>query len=293
LAPLIPCASQVNSNGLPAVRVLAVAALIFGTSTTAALSASPAPTPRATPPAVAPSQQYDECLALVRTNPQRGYDQAMSWREVGGGFPADHCAAVALVELKRYPEAATRLQRLAGVMMQAEPGLRGGALEQAGNAWLLAGQPQPAKDDFDAALTFMPNDPDILIDRATANGLLHKFFESVDDLNRALEIAPNRADALIYRASAYRQLDSLDLALDDVEHALTIKPDAVTGLLERGNIRGMKGDVAGAKADWQRIIQLAPTSPEATAAKTNLARLDQAAPTPGNTPAKPDPAAKR
>ncbi len=222
------------------------------------------------------AQQYDQCLALARTDPQRAYDQATAWRGLGGGFPADHCAAVALVGLKKYPEAALKLQGMAGAMMHADPGMRADALEQAGNAWLLANKPVEAKADFDAALTFKPNDTEILIDRAEAYALDGKFFEAIDDLNRVLDLSPKRVDVLIYRASAYRQLGSLDLALDDATRALTLDPDAVAGLLERGNIRRLKGDRAGAKADWQRILQLAPKSPEAQAASDNLGHLSEA-----------------
>ncbi len=246
---------------------------MLGATMAAAQPAAPLAAAAAPPMAPPPPQQYDQCLALAHSNPQRAYEQAQTWRNLGGGFAADHCAAVALIGQKKYAEAATRLEGLAGAMMQADPGLRGGALEQAGSAWLLAGKPTEAKLDFDAALSFKPNDPEILIDRAEALALNRKFFEAIDDLNHVLDIAPNRADALIYRASAYRQLDSLDLALDDVERALTLQPDAVAGLLERGNIRRLKGDFAGAKADWERVEELAPDSPEAQAAKGNLTRL--------------------
>ncbi len=226
---------------------------------------------------VNPSQQYDQCLALAHSDPQSAYSQASAWHDAGGGFPAQHCTAVALVGLKRYPEAAVMLQSMAGAMMQADPTLRGDALEQAGNAWLLAGKSAEAKADFDGALAFKPNDPDILIDRAESFAMDANFFDAIDDLNRALDLAPKRVDALIYRASAYRQLDTLDLASDDIDRALTLQPDAVAGLLERGNIRRLKGDTAGAKADWQRIVRLAPSSLEAQAAKDNLARVDSAA----------------
>ena len=60
-------------------------------------------------------------------------------RTSGGGPPAQHCAAVALVGLKRYAEA----RRKAGC---AGPGARAWAIfgprlfDQAGNAWMLAGE---------------------------------------------------------------------------------------------------------------------------------------------------------
>ncbi len=46
------------------------------------------------------------------------------------------------------------------------------------------------------------------------------------------------------------------------------------GLLERGNIRRLRGDNAGAKADWRRVIALAPQSDAARYARDNLAHVD-------------------
>jgi regulator of sirC expression with transglutaminase-like and TPR domain len=48
-------------------------------------------------------------------------------------------------------------------------------------------------------------------------------------------------------------------------------------LLERGIIRQLKGDTAGAKADWQRAVALAPDSATADLAQQNLA-LNEAGP---------------
>jgi tetratricopeptide (TPR) repeat protein len=258
-------AQRCSARLLPAALLLALAAT----------PARPEEKPPATGFKLAPptAQQYDECLALARKDPQRAYDRATAWRTTGGGFPADHCAAVALVELRKYPEAAQKLEGMAGAMMQVDPAMRAEALEQAGNAWLLANKPAAAKADFDAALTLKPKDVEILIDRAEASALDKKFFDAIDDLNRVLDISPKRVDALIYRASAYRQLGSLDLALDDATRALTLDPNALAGLLERGNIRRLKGDRDGAKSDWQRIVQLDAKSPEAKSARDNLARL--------------------
>lgn len=220
-----------------------------------------------------PPQQYDQCLALAHVKPQQAYNEAGAWRDTGGGFPAQHCQAVALIEMKKYPEAAKRLEDMAAAMMGVNPRLRGGVLDQAGQAWILAGKPAKANVDFDAALNFEPGDPAILIDRAEAYGLQKKFFKAIDDLNRVLDKYPDRVDALIYRASAYRQIGQLGLALDDVTRALKIDPNTVAGLLARGNIRRLQGNIAGAKADWQRVEALAPGTPAAQAAKYNIARL--------------------
>jgi tetratricopeptide (TPR) repeat protein len=221
------------------------------------------------------ASRYNRCFAQAHSAPQDALTAAEDWRRAGGGFPAEHCAAVALIGLKRYPEAATRLQEMAGAMMSEGPTLRAETLEQAGQAWLLADQARPAKAAFDAALQLEPDNVDFLIDRAQAYAQAGKFWNAIDDLNAALEISPNRADALIFRASAYRQVENgIDLALADVDRALEFAPDAAPGYLERGNIRRLKGDIAGARDDWRKVEALAPASPAAVAAKDNLARLD-------------------
>ena len=105
------------------------------------------------------AQRYDLCLQAAHSDPQKAYDDAESWWNLGGGFPAQHCAAVALVGLKRYPEATTQLEALAVAIMQASPDMRADALEQAGQAWLLAERPNEAKAAFDSALAFSPRIP--------------------------------------------------------------------------------------------------------------------------------------
>lgn len=272
----MPCVKPASKRHRGLAFSIVTAALTLGlgaASAGAAPAVSTAPQ-TALPPLPPPdAQRYDLCLQTAHSNPQKAYDDAESWADLGGGFPAQHCAAIALIGLKKYPEAATQLEALANAMMQAGPDMRGAALEQAGQAWLLASRPNEAKAAFDSALAFKPKDPELLIDRAEAFALGGKFFDAIDDLNTVLDATPNRVDALVYRASAYRQLGSLDLALDDAERALRLDPDSVPGLLERGDIRRLKNDDAGAKADWQRVVRLAPGSPEAASAQDNLAHL--------------------
>ena len=286
----MPCAKPANRQ--TATFGIAAAALALGFGLATAGAAPKLGTgPQTTLPAPLPdAQHYDRCLQMAHSDPQKAYEDAESWRDIGGGFPAQHCAAVALVSLKKYSEAATRLQALANAMMGADPAMRGDALEQAGQAWLLAGKPVEAKAAFDAALGFRPKEPELLIDRAEANAENGKYFEAIDDLNAVLAQTPNRVDALVYRASAYRSLGSLDLASDDVDRALRLDPNSVTGLLERGNLRSLKSDDAGAKADWQQVLRLGSGTPAAASAQKNLAQL-AAQPAGGQSPP-PAPKAK-
>jgi tetratricopeptide (TPR) repeat protein len=224
-----------------------------------------------------PSEQYDACLAQAHHDPAAALKTAQTWREAGGGFPAEHCAAIALIGLQRYPDAAQRLENLASAMMTEPTALRGDALDQAGQAWLLADQPDRAKAAFDAALKFEPHNPEFLIDRSEALAAIGHYWDAIDDLNRALAVAPKNVDALIFRAAAYRHVggaDALQLAQADADRAVQLAPDSVPALLERGNICRLRGNATGAKIDWKRVIALAPQSQAARDAQYNLAHLD-------------------
>ena len=215
---------------------------------------------------------YERCMKLARQSPGQARSLAQSWHERGGAHPADHCAAIALIGLKQYKEAAMRLEALAQAIT-SPPALRAEVLDQAGQAWGLAGDPVRAYAAAGAAVSLEPNDLDLLIDRAQAAASAGYYDKAVADLDHVLKTDPSRVDALIYRASANRTLDRLDPALADVEKAIMRAPNSAPALLERGNIRRLKGDNDGARQDWERVRQLAPGSQADMAAKANIERL--------------------
>jgi tetratricopeptide (TPR) repeat protein len=236
----------------------------------------PQQTPERTAPhsAAADAATYEHCMSLANSDPGAARDFAEHWQSRAGGQPADHCYAVALVGLKQYKEGATRLEALAQAMVHAPAALRANALDQAAQAWLLAGDPARAYAAETAALNLLPGEPDLLVDRAEAAGSEGWYDKAVADLNRVLMSDPNRVEALIYRASADRELGKLDAALVDIDRAIGLEPNSVSGLLERGNILRLKGDADGARRDWVRVSELAPGSAADAAAKTNIERLE-------------------
>jgi tetratricopeptide (TPR) repeat protein len=253
------------------------ALLCFLFISAAAAAAEPAGSPaRPVGPrnAEADAATYDRCLKLAKQNPGAAQSLAQTWHEQGGAHPAEHCAAVALVGLKHYKEAATRLEALAEAMTTAPAGLRADVFDQAGQAWLLAGDAVRAYAAAGQALGLQPNDPELLLDRAEAAASAGYYDKAVADLDHVLKADPGRVEALIYRASANRALNRRDAALADVEKALALTPNSVPGLLERGNIRRLNGDLEGARADWERIGQIAPGSQADMAARANIEHLE-------------------
>ncbi len=225
------------------------------------------------PSADADAETYARCMKLARQDPHAAQSLADAWRQRGGAHPADHCAAVAMIGLGKYKEGATRLQALAQAMAKAPPALRADVLDQAGQAWLLAGDPVRAYAAAGEAVLLEPGDPELLVDRAEAAASAGYLDRAVADLDRVLKADPNRVDALIYRASAYRGLDRLDPARADIDKALARSPRSSAALLERGNIRRLEGDRDGARRDWEEVGRAAPGSPEDMAARANIEHL--------------------
>ncbi len=225
--------------------------------------------------AEADAETYARCMKLAKENPHAAQRLAQSWLARGGAHPALHCAAVALITLGKYQEGATRMQALVKAMTTAPAALRADLLDQAGQAWLLAGDPVRAYAAAGAAVALQPGDPELLIDRAEAADSAGYLDRAVADLDQVLKTRPDRVDALIYRAAAYRALDRLDPARADIDKALALAPHSPAALLESGNIRRLEGDSAGARRDWERVGEVAPGTPEDMAARSNLERLAQ------------------
>ena len=218
--------------------------------------------------------EYRACMKLVQSAPEDAYESALAWEARGGGAPSKHCSAVALLALGHHSDAGERFEALAASLDKTQRETRIGALTQAGQAWLLAGDLERAHAAQSTALETAPGNADLWIDRALTLALAENYWEAIDDLNRAEDLAPLRAEIFIFRASAYRYVDALDLAAEDVARGLKLSPDHPEGLLERGNIRRLTGDKDGARADWLRIVTLNEESPAADAARRNLETLD-------------------
>jgi tetratricopeptide (TPR) repeat protein len=220
------------------------------------------------------AQEYDDCMTLARRVPADAYESALAWEKQGGGDPARHCAAVALIGLGKYEEAAAELESLAAGLADRQSELAAEAFAQAGQAWSMAGETQRALDAAAAGLKLAPEDVDLLVDRAIAYATLGDFTAAVTDLDKANSLAPARADILVYRASAWRFLKDLTKARGDIDAALTLEPANAEALLERGNIRRLASDLAGARQDWMQVVELGAGTPAGDAAQANLEKMD-------------------
>jgi tetratricopeptide (TPR) repeat protein len=214
-------------------------------------------------------QHYRLCLNAAKSNPSAALVDAESWAKAGGGVPAQHCGAVALVGLKRYAEAAVRLDKLGSAKDLPDASFRTELFDQAGNAWLLAGNGAKAVQSFSAALTLSAGDPDLFADLARAQAMRKNWAEVELDMNAALQITPHRADLLVLRASARRARGRFAEARADIVQALKLNPGDGIALVESGLLRREMGDIGGARRDFQAALKTS-SAPEA---KENLDAL--------------------
>lgn len=219
------------------------------------------------------AQRYAACMDLARRNPERGWESALAWGSLGGGEPARHCGAVALIGLGHYEEAATRLEQLAKDS-RGEPTLRAAMLGQAARAWMRAKQLERAQGTLDGAVTLAPDDADLRIDRAMLRAERRDFAGAVADLDHVLQRTPRRVDALVLRAAARRNSNDTPGAERDVRAALEVEPNNLDALLESGILHAQQGNRGRARQDWRRILELAPDSAVADMARGHIEAME-------------------
>lgn len=238
-----------------------------------ALAVLCAAAPTAAAPPSPDSGRYAECLALVGSRPADAWESALAWESLGGGHPARHCAALALIALGHGEEGALRLEALVQDG-HAVAAVQAGMLAQAAQAWFAAGQLQQALHDQSAALALVPDDVDLLLDRATTLGELGDLAAAQADLDQAAQVAPKRADVFALRATAGRLRGDLSAAERDIVAALKLDPNQPDALLESGLTARERGNAAQARRAWLKLLQVAPDSSAAALARQNIEALD-------------------
>ncbi|MDF1686832.1 MAG: tetratricopeptide (TPR) repeat protein [Parvibaculaceae bacterium] len=228
----------------------------------------------ASPPA-AHAETYSSCLAAISEDADASYDVALAWYAQGGGAAALHCAALALTELKLYDGAAERLEELAKRPDAGSEIERAQILEQAGNAWMLAGKPTKAAAAFSNAMSFLPGDIALQLSRARIYLFAGNHSAALSDLDAVITKRPFWGEAYLLRGRTHRLTGKLRFASADLEMALSKGAAAVTTRLERGLVRQALGDLDGAREDWIYVQGAAsPQDPAAVAARSYLAQMD-------------------
>ncbi|HKV92288.1 MAG TPA: CHAT domain-containing protein [Candidatus Angelobacter sp.] len=161
-----------------------------------------------------------------RSKSERGGDQGER------DLPAQFHLAESIIEteLSRHPEDPMWLQAQA-------------------RAHLLEWKYTRAEQELDDALMFKPNDPSLLLDKATAlyqkgkrEGKIY-YGDAIDDLGKVLKQNPNDPVALFNRAILYQEWPIPDKAIEDLNHYLQIDSNSAWAEEARERLKQLEKQV--------------------------------------------------
>lgn len=185
----------------------------------------------------AETNRYLSCLERVEADHEGAFEDALTWRMEGGGWPAAHCEARALIALGDAAGGAAMLEEQAGLLTTARDGsFPVSMLVEAGEAWLTVHQIEDARRAFTAALELAPLDVPALLGQARTSLELGHWAAAETAASGSIERAPGRADSWRLRGLARLERGELDAAWQDMETARDIEPENIETLVLRGRI---------------------------------------------------------
>ncbi len=130
-----------------------------------------------------------------------------------------------------------------------------------------------------AAAQQRPQDPQPRIELGNLYFDAEQYQEAIKWYEEALKLDPRNVDVSTDLGISYYYTDQPDRALAQFEQSLRIDPTHTKTILNVGIVRAFgKQDLSGALEAWQRVIELAPESPEGRAAKQAVESLRAAHP---------------
>ncbi len=109
-----------------------------------------------------------------------------------------------------------------------------------------------------------------------------RFDEAIRWYQESLRIQPADPDVSTDLGIAFYYTNQADKALEQFRHSLSLNPSHTKTMLNQGIVQAFaKQDLDAAAKSWERVVQLAPESPEGQAAKRALEGLRSAHPATG------------
>ena len=223
--------------------------------------------------------RFENCVAMIDSDPVKAIDLASTWQLQGGGVLARQCAGLAYGAQQRWQSAATAFEGAARLAETTGDGRAAILWVQAGNAALAGNDPAKARGFLDAALArgqlIGDAGGEAHLDRARALAALGDLKAARVDLDTALKLVPADPLGWLLSATLARKMQDLPRARTDIAEAAARSPDDASVALEAGNIALLSGHEDAARTAWAAAIKNAPNSVSGKSAAEALARLGQ------------------
>src|SRR5262245_30997142 len=130
---------------------------------------------------------------------------------------------------------------------------------------------QARVEDLRRTITSEPKNVNAVIELGNTFFDAERWDDAITWYRRAIELDPNNADASTDLGVSLYYSNRADEALAQFEHSLKISPKHTKTLLNKGIVLAFgKQDLRGAAAEWEKVVTLAPNSPEGQAARRAL-----------------------
>jgi Tfp pilus assembly protein PilF len=145
---------------------------------------------------------------------------------------------------------------------------------------------QTRVQELQQAVTANPKNVDAVVQLGNTYFDAEQWDNAITWYRKAVELDPKNADASTDLGVSLYYSNRPDEALAQFERSLKISPTHTKTLLNKGIVLAFgKQDLRGAQAEWEKVVSLAPNSPEGQAAKRALEGIASAHannPTPSN-----------
>jgi tetratricopeptide (TPR) repeat protein len=163
---------------------------------------------------------------------------------------------------------------------------------QAAPAQQAASQVQPPQPLDEARAQAMiaaaqknPSDAKVRVELGNVYFDAERYTDATTWYEAALKLDPKNPDVSTDLGVSYHYLNQPDRALAQFEESLKMDPKHAKTMLNQGIVLAYgKQNLAAAAVAWEKLIQMAPTSPEADIARRALQGLKSAHPEAGKAP---------
>jgi tetratricopeptide (TPR) repeat protein len=130
---------------------------------------------------------------------------------------------------------------------------------------------QARVDQLTAAINTDPKNTTAIVQLANVYFDAERFNDAISWYEKAIALDPKNADVSTDLGVSYYYTNRTEEALRRFEDSLRIDPKHTKTLLNKGIVLAFgKEDLKGAAVEWQKVVDIAPSSPEGQAAKRAL-----------------------
>jgi Tfp pilus assembly protein PilF len=130
---------------------------------------------------------------------------------------------------------------------------------------------QARVQELQQTITANPKNVDAVVQLGNTYFDAEQWDNAIAWYKKAVELDPKNADASTDLGVSLYYSNRPDEALAQFERSLKISPTHTKTLLNKGIVLAFgKQDLRGAQAEWEKVVSLAPNSPEGQAAKRAL-----------------------